>query len=56
MVVVRIENQMDKTKPFSAKTKLLIVLRKSQTKVTNLLIVFAKSMLVMTDNQWGILE
>ena len=56
MVVMRIENQTDKTKPFSVKTKLLIVRRKSQTKVTNLLIVFAKSMFVMTVNQWGILE
>jgi hypothetical protein len=56
MVVMRIEKQTDKTKPFSVKTKLLIVRRKSQTKVTNLLIVFAKSMFVMTVNQWGILE
>ena len=56
MVVMRIENQTDKTKPFSVKTKLLIVRRKSQTKVTNLLIVFAKSMFVMTVNQWEISE
>jgi len=56
MVVMSIENQTDKTKPFSVKTKLLIVLLKSQTKVTNLQIVFAKSMFVMTVNQWEISE